>query len=196
MAKIQVVKIKQEKRIYLTELKNEKGEVRDEWLDRDGVSFIDPMFFDRADAGSIRQNKTPDKTNEINMVVRSEVEKSPKVKTSKLIELAVDLNCTECGKKFTRRDHLKVHVRTQHSTRTEMYCCSLCSSEFGYRANWKQHMGRKHGWTLAKASKNIENAKKDVTKATENIKSGKEKRPKRKLVKNPLQQDTAGIALF
>lgn len=68
-----------------------------------------------------------------------------KKKPSNLANIA--LKCDICGKDFKRKDHLKDHIKSQHSGKKEKYTCPLCSRKIGYPQNWKIHMVRTHKWS-------------------------------------------------
>lgn len=112
MSKLQLLKIKKEKHLYLVEVRNEAGEIRDQWLEKDYIKFIDPDFLDREEAdcsyASPQQHVSPP-TVSPPPVSRPSVSFPP-------VSLPLDsppdqldvLICAHCHSQFKRRDHLKV----------------------------------------------------------------------------------------
>lgn len=116
MSKIQLLRIKNEKHSYLVEVRNEAGEIRDEWLEKGHIEFIDPDFFHReiddcSYASPQQQVPPPDSPPPVSppLVSISPVSHppvslplaSPPVRPDALI-------CAHCHSQFKRRDHLKV----------------------------------------------------------------------------------------
>ncbi|GAA54166.1 hypothetical protein CSKR_106861 [Clonorchis sinensis] len=52
--------------------------------------------------------------------------------------------CPECGKLFTRGDHLDVHRKTQHAN-AFLHTCEFCSRSFNRKTNFMRHLKTQHG---------------------------------------------------
>lgn len=129
------------KKTYLVEVKNERGDTKNEWMDEEAIKFIDPEFLDRVTAGS-SGNAKGNNTTQSESTIKSKLPHSLSI--AKLTVAAHnDLKCKECGRQFKRRDHLKDYIRTQHLIDKDQYKSPICSSTFGYRSNSTQHMLRK-----------------------------------------------------
>lgn len=151
MQPFKLSKIKNQKKVYLVELKNAQGEVHDKWLDEKTILFMDSSFFDRVEAEP--------------SLISEPVEnfEKPEEDQNSKNQVANSMECDICRVEFTRKDHLKDHIQKQHLNKKEKLRCPICSSIFGYKSNWTQHMGRKHKWTPQKAKKHFdENLVNDV----------------------------------
>lgn len=110
MAALKLIKIHDRKTTYPIKVMNSNGDTKNEWMDRDAITFIDPQFLDRLEAGSSAPS------------IQNTHKESPVVVHEK------KLNCEECGRAFKRLDHLKEHIRKLHSMDREEYRCPLCTS--------------------------------------------------------------------
>nr|XP_033465098.1 zinc finger protein 25-like [Epinephelus lanceolatus] len=57
---------------------------------------------------------------------------------SDLIVCEKRFSCSECGKRFGRSEHLKIHMRSH--TGEKPFSCSECGKRFGHSGNMKKHM--------------------------------------------------------
>ena len=54
----------------------------------------------------------------------------------------IPYTCAQCGKEFSRRDHLRVHMVTH--TKEKPFQCDICLEEFGYESTLKRHISQLH----------------------------------------------------
>lgn len=84
-----------------------------------------------------------------------ELKKKRTTRKKAAIEIPDDLVCTECSRQFKRRDHLKDHIKSQHSLEKAWYTCSVCSAGMGFPQNLKIHLKRTHGWKKEEADMEV-----------------------------------------
>ena len=54
------------------------------------------------------------------------------------------LQCQDCGKRFSRKDKLQSHVKTQHREDKQSFSCSQCEKSFTQKDNLKRHVSDVH----------------------------------------------------
>ncbi|KAG9393127.1 Zinc-finger double domain [Carpediemonas membranifera] len=58
--------------------------------------------------------------------------------------------CKECGKQYTTKANLRIHVKAAHEN--VRYQCPLCSGSCKYTHKFREHMAALHGWDPAPKS--------------------------------------------
>lgn len=160
MPRLQIVKIKAQKQLYLVELLNSNGDRSEEWFDRAQLLFIDPIFFDKIEAGTsgtnIMAQPSPSQRNNETAPLHREplqqVDLEPEpMQQGEQLQPNVEKNapvmhdgfyCEYCGKKFGRKDHLRDHILKLHMGHKNQLRCPACPAEFGYKSNRTVHMLR------------------------------------------------------
>lgn len=180
MMKIQLLNVKAEKRLYLVEVKNERGEIKDCWLSKDDIDFFHPGFIDRFQSDPSANDLTP-----VSPVViappsnESPPNGSPLSIPSPIVSRSTNamiipplranvpqpivsakssqtnqlMYCEHCGMGFKRRDHIKDHILKQHCGEKLQLQCPKCSRVYGYKSNLSQHLRRTHKLKSDKALK-------------------------------------------
>lgn len=176
MSNLQLLRIKAEKRMYLVEIRNAEGEVKEEWLERDVIDFISPGFIEREQPGCsnaashspippppvaqssvsyspIPQSPVPQSSVSHSLVSHSLVSSSPVQETSSVVPPSADsyLICDHCRAAFKRRDHLKNHLYMQHFGGKLSVGCPNCRKTFGYKQNLTKHLRKGHNFSREKA---------------------------------------------
>lgn len=151
MRPLKLNRIKGEKTLYLIEMVSPDGQTRDEWLEKEAIQFLQPDFFDKTVGQNIRKNLKRER--DANTDASENAAMPMPQKKSKRNDKTSNRTCPHCGQQFNRADHCKAHINKQHLGGKENIICPKCSSVFGYKSNFTQHMVKKHQWTADRAKK-------------------------------------------
>lgn len=156
MSQLQLLEVKGEKHLYLVKVKNQAGEIRDQWLEKDDINFIDPNFLNLEVAGCSHRDPIPLVSSPVSSPRSALLSINPQSSSvaRNVVQPIVlrrstnrhqSLICEYCNRPFTRPDHLKTHITKLHlGGKVKLRCPFGCVKLFGYKTNLTQHLRKTH----------------------------------------------------